>query len=187
MSEDRLPTKEEIAQLPRWARVAFAARCARRAQPNFLKHWPPKEHIDGIENAIAIAEHNAANAYAAAAAYDAAESGVNKKLILADFNHLFALAKKHKWTDETPVPPSVFPPIDTSVKPEIQPVEMPDQEAKTFLLQAFGQPGVTASILAPHLLNVYKALNEYSLAKFGTHISRGKFKRLVLEYAGVPA
>lgn len=29
--EATLPTEEEIAQLPRWARVAFAARCARRA------------------------------------------------------------------------------------------------------------------------------------------------------------
>lgn len=28
-----LPTKDEIAKLPRWARVAFAARCARRVLP----------------------------------------------------------------------------------------------------------------------------------------------------------
>src|SRR5688572_20696812 len=32
MADDvKLPTKEEIANLPRWARLAFAARCARRA------------------------------------------------------------------------------------------------------------------------------------------------------------
>jgi hypothetical protein len=30
-----IPTKGEIAKLPRWARVAFAARCARRVQPVF--------------------------------------------------------------------------------------------------------------------------------------------------------
>ena len=27
------PSEEEIARLPRWAHVAFAARCARRVQP----------------------------------------------------------------------------------------------------------------------------------------------------------
>jgi hypothetical protein len=31
--EATLPTEEEIAQLPRWARVAFAARCAARVLP----------------------------------------------------------------------------------------------------------------------------------------------------------
>lgn len=31
-----LPTEDEIAKLPRWARVAFAARCARRVLPLFL-------------------------------------------------------------------------------------------------------------------------------------------------------
>jgi hypothetical protein len=31
-----IPTEEEIAKLPRWARVAFAARCARRALPLFV-------------------------------------------------------------------------------------------------------------------------------------------------------
>lgn len=36
-----LPSEEEIAVLPRWAQVAFAARCARRVLPLFaLYHWP---------------------------------------------------------------------------------------------------------------------------------------------------
>lgn len=39
-----LPTEEEIALLPRWARVAFAARCARRVLPLYLHFWP--EGID---------------------------------------------------------------------------------------------------------------------------------------------
>lgn len=37
-SEDRLPTEEEIAQLPRWARVAFAVRCAERMWPILNRH-----------------------------------------------------------------------------------------------------------------------------------------------------
>ncbi len=36
MSEKvNIPTEKEIGQLPRWAQVAFAARCARRVQPLF--------------------------------------------------------------------------------------------------------------------------------------------------------
>lgn len=35
-----LPSEEEIAELPRWAKVAFAARCARRVLPLFLHKWP---------------------------------------------------------------------------------------------------------------------------------------------------
>jgi len=39
-NEATLPTEEEIAQLPRWARVAFAARCARRVLPLLLEVEP---------------------------------------------------------------------------------------------------------------------------------------------------
>lgn len=81
----KTPTKEELLKLPRWARVAFAARCARRVQPLFVKHWPkaPKEHIEAVERAITLAESSAragraedlvttAAASRAAAAYAAA-------------------------------------------------------------------------------------------------------------------
>ncbi len=37
--EAKLPTEEEIALLPRWARVALAARCARRVLPQFARVW----------------------------------------------------------------------------------------------------------------------------------------------------
>ena len=33
MATQKLPTEDEIARLPRWAIVAFAARCARRVLP----------------------------------------------------------------------------------------------------------------------------------------------------------
>ena len=55
-SQDRTkpPRKNDIAILPRWARVAFAARCARRVQPLFMTGWPdaPKEHVESVERAI---------------------------------------------------------------------------------------------------------------------------------------
>jgi hypothetical protein len=53
-----------LTELPHWARVAFAARCARQALPLFLEHWPDAkpERIKAIENAIALAERSAAEA-----------------------------------------------------------------------------------------------------------------------------
>jgi len=60
--EVKLPTEEEIAQLPRWARVAFAARCARRVLPLFQKYWPtaPEEHVRAVRSAVEFAESAAA-------------------------------------------------------------------------------------------------------------------------------
>ena len=60
--EQRVPSEEEIGQLPRWAQVAFAARCARRVQPLFKAAWPdaPAESCQALEDAITQAEHAAA-------------------------------------------------------------------------------------------------------------------------------
>ncbi|HLO39609.1 MAG TPA: hypothetical protein VK176_01200, partial [Phycisphaerales bacterium] len=56
--EPKIPTEDEIAALPRGARVAFAARCARRVQPLFTHFWPdaPRKHVEAIDNAITLAE-----------------------------------------------------------------------------------------------------------------------------------
>ncbi|HET6573981.1 MAG TPA: hypothetical protein VFG68_10295 [Fimbriiglobus sp.] len=58
-----LPTEEEIATLPRWARVAFAARCARRVLPLLLfdhDHWPGfAKFRSQIEAAVPVAEGSA--------------------------------------------------------------------------------------------------------------------------------
>lgn len=58
-----IPTKEEIASLPRWARVAFAARCARRVQPLFVHEWPNalQKEIDNVDRVITLAESSAAS------------------------------------------------------------------------------------------------------------------------------
>jgi len=57
MASMKLLTAEEIAQLPRWAIVAFAARCARRAQPIFELFWAgPKKHKKAVANAVQVAE-----------------------------------------------------------------------------------------------------------------------------------
>ncbi len=54
----------EPIDLPHWARVAFATRCARRVQPIFNSSRPsasPK-HIEFIEDSLMFAEASAANA-----------------------------------------------------------------------------------------------------------------------------
>jgi uncharacterized protein DUF4375 len=50
------------AQVPHWARVAFAARCARAALPFFTANWPnaQKKRRQALEKAIALAEQSAA-------------------------------------------------------------------------------------------------------------------------------
>jgi hypothetical protein len=57
---DTTPTKEDLLKLPRWAKVTFAARCARRARPLF-NAWKgaPERHIDAIDRAIALSEASA--------------------------------------------------------------------------------------------------------------------------------
>lgn len=88
-NEDTLPTKKEIATLPRWARVAFAARCARRVEPLFLKLWleAPQKHVSAVSRAVVVAEQSAAAAFSAArdaATRDAAAAAPAAVLANAD-------------------------------------------------------------------------------------------------------
>jgi len=107
MAENKgIPTEQEIAQLPRLAVVAFAARCARRVQPLFDggeperralqdtiqyaesegygKYIPYHDACTAIEATVAAANDNTAanaandaNAYAANAAASAAVNAAN--------------------------------------------------------------------------------------------------------------
>ena len=167
-----VPTQDELRALPRWARVAFAARCAARVLP-FIRHlWNdgPPQHPQAVEHAVRVAETagrsaadhgesllardtvfaaadsplraatHAAAAYAAGWAADAVVSAAASdftatragqeaaraifetatidtpltaqlRCIRRDFVRLKKLARKEKWTDDTPVPPEVFGPM----------------------------------------------------------------------------
>ena len=52
------------SRLPHWARVAFAARCARVTRPVFDQYWPDaaNQFRDAVQTAITTAEQAAANA-----------------------------------------------------------------------------------------------------------------------------
>ena len=56
--------KAEVEKLPHWARVALAARCAKRLQPVLGRTWTDssKEDIETIDNAITLVETAAKNA-----------------------------------------------------------------------------------------------------------------------------
>jgi hypothetical protein len=71
------PSREEIDALPRWARVAYAARCARRVLPIFQRYAETHRRLGdlkAVRNAIEVAEGATADAFsvAARAAADAA-------------------------------------------------------------------------------------------------------------------
>ena len=158
-AEQGLPAEEEIARLPRWARTALAARCARRVLPLFRYYWPgaPATETEAVNQAVEVAERAAAtalnapalsdtaidpedgreatvfarraarcaarSAVAAAsiddvvAAVDAADAAAHHTRadiagdIRRDFETVRALAGADGWTDETPVPQSVFGPL----------------------------------------------------------------------------
>lgn len=57
-----LPTEEEIAELPRWARVAFLARCAKRVVNQYKAGWPeaPDEQFNRVVRTVRSAENVAA-------------------------------------------------------------------------------------------------------------------------------
>jgi hypothetical protein len=167
---------EEVAQLPRWARVAFAARCAGRVLPLYRYSMPAAEagHILALKRAVEMAQKAAENggpppgeadaqvvdaadhvasdadddsqtlaagvAHAAAAAASAyayayaphgdadyaARAADPAELLLPaatvgtawtleaprrDFDRVARLAAEQKWTDDTPVPTTVFGPM----------------------------------------------------------------------------
>jgi hypothetical protein len=93
---DRLlvPTPAEVAKLPAAARAAFAARCAARVAP--LGH---------------ATDPHAVAALLVAAARVGSPVFRWLRCVRRDFDRLVFLAKKHNWTDDTPVPPDVFGPL----------------------------------------------------------------------------
>jgi hypothetical protein len=194
MSENGTPSFEEIATLPRWAQVAFAARCARRVFPLFTEEplYAEGLGIPLVRRAIDLAEQFASGsdrseddvekiaavatkvyevsggtnssraaastaltaARAAAAAFHAratdpasldataarieavakaASSAVQQAgffktdaqpEIRRDFKTVLELSMKNAWTDDTPVPPSVFGPIWPDGTPDGWPEEV---------------------------------------------------------------
>ena len=90
-----LPASEEVAQLPKLAREAFAAQCAARVAP--------------LRAGATTPEAVAAVLLAAATV----GTPIRRQLLCVrrDFDRIARLAKAHAWTDDTPVPPDAFGPL----------------------------------------------------------------------------
>ena len=58
MVEIDIPSGDNIAELPKGAQIALAARCVRRVLPLFKAVWPdaPDEHIEAIRSAVEMVE-----------------------------------------------------------------------------------------------------------------------------------
>lgn len=212
--EVKLPTEDEIAQLPRWARVAFAARCARRALPLFTKHWPsaPVKHIDAVTRAVTFAEQtasdatssddsvteiadatnaiadettttaaaavvaaatdaafaafaNAAHADAANVAARVAHAGVSVTLIRADYQRLWEESRRLEWTDDSPVPSSVFEPLYFGTK--------------SLVVELFANANVQPSLMGEAVVKLWEAANEYHMARGGGVLTFDEFKQVI--------
>ncbi len=144
MAEHGVPTQEEIANLPRWAIVAFAARCAARVRPLLDRAGELAARaataVSAAENAHVAAETAnsdyaaymaAANddtararsadiafadaAYAHSAAVASGDASGYSNLVREDFE---ALARAARGVRQHPAPESVFG--------AMWPVEAPD-------------------------------------------------------------
>jgi hypothetical protein len=91
-----VPTDAEVAALPAGARAALAERCARRVKPI---------RAEGVASPA-----DAARALLEAASTDTPLTAQLRRL-RRDFARLARLAREHNWTDETPVPQTVFGPM----------------------------------------------------------------------------
>lgn len=230
-----LPSEEEIAALPRWARVALAARCARRVVPLFvidgsdvdsrenpgfrsfelgriigalersaelakdttliwhLSNWAYGESAPPIAASVGNAVYFAANALrepnhdtgysyrSSAASYDAAIA-IGADLIQVsrrDFDKLAALAKWQKWTDDTPVPATVFGPLWPEGPPMGWPAnpELPQRSDLGFELAA--KEGLPDSAIEDEVVNLFNTINRYYIARGGQPLDLEDFQPLV--------
>ncbi len=107
-----IPDRVEIAALPRWARVAFAARCARRVQPLFRAGHPkaPQTHLKALDTAVMLSERAA----------DA---------VRRDFEMLQSAAAGEGWRNDTPVPSEFFGPLWPQGVPQSWPEEEETSES----------------------------------------------------------
>jgi hypothetical protein len=75
-------TQEEIQPLPRWARLAFAARCIRRAMPLLRA---PADQVEVIERAVALTEQATRQGQAGDDLADAAAAAYTMVLNTLDY------------------------------------------------------------------------------------------------------
>ncbi|MBN9121796.1 MAG: hypothetical protein J0I06_22090 [Planctomycetes bacterium] len=227
--DENLPGIAKIAKLPRSARVAFAARCARRVLPLVKHYWPnaPEHHLKALDRAVSVAENAAdaarsaadaaarasaaaraaraadaadaahaadAAAYAAAAlagdaAYAAAAAAAAyaayataRRFIARDFKTLVEAAAAGKWTNQTPVPPTVFGPM----WPEGVPPDWPlAPDADVLRLRIEIPDGATDEDVKRMVRELVGAMNDVHRASSGSGLQVDNLR--LFDTSGVPA
>ncbi|MBA4062112.1 MAG: hypothetical protein C0501_00070 [Isosphaera sp.] len=89
------------------------------------------------------------------------------------------MARAGKWTDDTPVPPEVFDPLDgRAVDP---PEAAPSPAGRDFqlVLKAYLGPDADPQKVGDKLVELYAALNDYSLDVFGKGLTIKEFEQFV--------
>jgi hypothetical protein len=216
MADDAtLPTMAELSQLPRWAGVAFAARCARRVVPLIPQHWSdvPREDLKTLLQAIRSVEQSAETArdlvsrsqkvavnavhsrakqvssiagHAAFAVYAstvAAHGKGNTTALYAskadpteipavrrDFVRLLDESRREGWTDETPIPPSIF---------EAFPIPWLGSEPSAFVIELFAGLDANPNVMGESLVKLWEVANEYHMARGGGVLTFDEFKQMM--------
>ncbi len=230
-----LPTEKEIAKLPRWARIAFAARCARRVLPFYPRYlWPapPRDQTDllessvrgaelGIEPEIAakllikigdlynqcidIAQKSHSPALDSARVVDCVGGALQFRSRIhllddadqvrncfgvvstawnlasdlrggiislgRDFDHLARLMQSQRWTDDTPVPSTVFGPLWPEGAPAGWPADPDPPKREELPLGYLVKDGVLPVVVVDEVVNLFNALNRYHIARCGVRLT----------------
>jgi hypothetical protein len=131
--------------------------------------------VNAADAARAAAEYAAVAAYrAAAVAYRAAEHEMLAS-IRVDYQRILDLTLLHNWNDKTPVSPSVFDDIDSDVSKDADILRR---------IKVFQRGRLNKMLLGEQLLALYKALNDYCLARYRHHLPLTQFRELLLKHSG---
>ncbi|HEY2785860.1 MAG TPA: hypothetical protein VGJ05_12900 [Fimbriiglobus sp.] len=201
--------------MPRWARVAFAARCARRVFPYF-RDWKKADdkQVKAVEQAISLAENDASNGHvsaatARAAAARAAASAASAARAAAAAAASAAAAAAYAAADAKSIrfirsdyerliqlSSRLHWTDETPVPPEVfDTLNSPVSESafpdpiRGLILELYAKPDVPAKDVEDALFDIYDALNDLHMARGGGVLEVDKFRKmvnaLVLDPAGV--
>jgi hypothetical protein len=159
------------------ARVVSAVRAARAANEAVVA--ADAATARSIRATAAIPARAADAAAEAVAAARTLASEPTAAAIRRDFDLLLTLSRGGNWNDQTPVRPAVFGPL----WPEGPPPGWPSEDMR-LVIQATLTGDVPAETVTQDLLDLYKAVNDYHIARGGTGLKLEDFRRLVRSVVG---
>ncbi|MBN9118866.1 MAG: hypothetical protein J0I06_06855 [Planctomycetes bacterium] len=175
-----VPSEEEIAKLPRLARFAFAMRCAHRV-------LLMQGEVSGVEHTAPAAEVARFAEAAVRSLLRVVTVGTLDHLTAParDFERLVKLAEKEKWTDDTPVPQSVFGPMWEGPPPYTRVLPVTGEVRTDESVRREGSPRDTGTlILAGVVTNSYDGSGQGKVLVHIPSINQEVRARLLAPSAG---